>query len=381
MSRVVLLKCSSYEFDEVKKTIEKGIGLLGGISKFARKDEKILLKVNLLSSATPEKCVTTHPAVFKAVAEIFKSAGSRVCYGDSPAFENPYNTAKKSGLVNIAEDLNIELADFKNGRETVFESGRQNKKFVIANGVLDCDGLISLPKMKTHALEKITGSVKNQFGCIPGLLKAEYHMKIQDPVDFGKMLLDLNQLIKPRLYIMDGIIAMEGNGPRGGKPKKMNVLLLSEDPIALDATVCRLIGLEPELVPTIKFGQEFGYGVHNEKDIEIIGDDINNFIDKDFDVDKSEIKPVAKKTGIFKAASDLLLNKPVIDGAKCVKCGVCVKVCPVEGKAVNWPNKDNTKPPVYDYSKCIRCFCCQELCPESAISVRRSILKKIFIRK
>jgi len=89
--------------------------------------------------------------------------------------------------------------------------------------------------MKTHGFQRMTGAVKNQFGCIPGALKGEFHVKVPDASNFAKMLIDLNTYIHPRLYVMDGIIAMEGNGPRGGTPKKMNVILFSTDPIALDS--------------------------------------------------------------------------------------------------------------------------------------------------
>lgn len=118
-------------------------------------------------------------------------------------------------MTEVADKLGIHLADFQNGKEIYFEEGKQNKKFIIAKGVLDADGIISLPKLKTHGYAKMTGCIKNQFGCIPGKLKGEFHVKLPDVNDFARMLVDLNKLVKPKLYIMDGIIAMDGNGPRG----------------------------------------------------------------------------------------------------------------------------------------------------------------------
>ncbi len=143
------------------------------------------------------------------------------------------------------------------------------KKFVIANGVLDSDGLVSLPKLKTHGLVRFTGAAKNQFGRVPGLLKNQYHVKLPDPYDFATMLVDLNTLIRPRLYIIDGIMAMEGNGPRSGNLKQLNVLLLSSDPIALDATASRIIHLDPEILPTSKPGEESGLGTYHAENITI----------------------------------------------------------------------------------------------------------------
>lgn len=225
MSKVAIVYCGSYEYSEVKKAVEKGFDLLGGSSLFVRPNEKILLKPNWLSADPPEKCVTTHPAVFKAVSEVLQSAGATLSYGDSPAFHSPDTAAKRTGIAAIAEDLKIPLADFKSGKEVHFNEGHQNKKFTIVSAVLESDGVISLPKMKTHGFQRVTGAVKNQFGCIPGALKSEFHVKVPDAYEFARMLIDLNSYIHPRLYIMDGILAMEGNGPKGGNPKKMNVLL------------------------------------------------------------------------------------------------------------------------------------------------------------
>jgi Pyruvate/2-oxoacid:ferredoxin oxidoreductase delta subunit len=158
----------------------------------------------------------------------------------------------------------------------------------------------------------------------------------------------------------------------------MNVLLFSSDPIALDATVCRMMHLDPMLVPTIVYGQEASLGTSVESDIEILGDTLDSFIDSTFLVNREPIK----STSPSKARAwvrNSLVSKPVIDGAKCVKCGVCVQVCPVKPKAVDWhDDPGHTKPPTYQYKQCIRCFCCQELCPESAIYVKSPWFRKVI---
>ena len=377
MSKVALVRCESYEYNKVKEAVKKGIDLIGGMSKFSNKNEKILLKPNLLMGFAPEKCVTTHPSVFKAVAEIFKSNSAKVSYGDSPGFGSTINAAKKAGLVKIAEELDIKLADFKNGKEIFFEKGIQNKKFFIAKAVLENDAVISIGKLKTHGLMKMTCAVKNQFGCIPGTMKAEYHVKLPSAYEFGKMLIDLDRYIKPKLYIIDGIKAMDGNGPSGGTPIAMNVLLFSTDPIALDATICRLVNVKPELVPTNIYGKETGHGTFFENEIELVGDDFNLFKKNDFQVDRSEIKIL--KSGSFKnILSNLLIPKPIINKLKCVKCGVCINICPVKPEALNWSDQSKSKPPAYNYTKCIRCFCCQELCPENAISLKRPFIRSLI---
>ncbi|MDP4240758.1 MAG: DUF362 domain-containing protein [Bacteroidota bacterium] len=375
-SKVALVRCDSYEINEVRQAVSKGLELIGGARRFVKPGETILLKVNLLVGEVPEKCVNTHPAVFRSVAELFSAEGALIRYGDSPGQGSPHAAAKKSGIADVAEEMNIELADFKDGREVFFEEGNQNKKFFIANGVLDTDGLISLPKMKTHALERFTGAIKNQFGCVVEMRKGEFHVKLPDPTDFARMLVDLNNCVKPRLYIMDGIVAMEGNGPREGTPRPMNVLLFSTDPVALDATASRLINLNPLYVPTTLLGGETGAGTFREEEIEIVGDEMKDFICMDFNVVRTPVKTV-KKNQVMSFLNNRLISKPVIIAEKCTHCGTCVHSCPVEGKAVNWQDGDRTKPPVYDYKKCIRCYCCQEMCPESAIVLKDPIIIKV----
>ena len=379
MAKVVVLRCEGYDEARVASVVRKGIDTLGGPSAFARRGEKILIKPNWLAADPPEKCTCTHPSVFKAVCELFIAAGARLTYGDSPAFQRSETAAKKAGFSEVAEKLSIRLADFLSGKEVFFKGGVQNKKFAIANGVLDSDGVISLPKLKSHQFQVMTGAVKNQFGCIPGALKGEFHVKVFDAFDFARMLVDLTSYVHPRLYIMDAIVAMEGNGPRGGNPKPLNALLFSVDPIALDATACRIIGLDPESVPTIKAGHDAGAGEFRSESIELLGDKLDGFIDPSFDIQRKPAKTRAKGLKLF--AQNALVPKPYITAEKCIKCGVCVTVCPVTPKALNWREGNKNRPPAYNYKKCIRCYCCQELCPQSAIRINVPILRRLFLKK
>lgn len=379
MPKVALIRCESYDYEKVKEAVERGVSLIGGAESFVKPGEKIVLKPNLLSADPPERCSTTHFNVFKAVGEVFKNVQAKLSYGDSPAFHSTEAAAKKSGIAGAAEELGIPLADFQHGEEVHFHEGVQNKKFIIAKGVLESDGLISISKLKTHGFAKMTGAVKNQFGCIPGTLKGEFHVKVPDINNFAKMLVDINMLVKPRLFVMDGIYAMEGNGPRGGTPKKMNLLLFSSDPIALDATMCRIVNLKPELVPTIIAGKSAGLGVYEEDKIELVGDDIRQFLNPEFEVKREPLKPY-REGRVLRQFRNMIVPKPFIYADKCVRCGVCVKMCPVEPKAVNWHDGDRKKAPTHRYRDCIRCYCCQELCPESAIDIKKPLVRKIFSR-
>ncbi|MFC2071025.1 DUF362 domain-containing protein, partial [Chloroflexota bacterium] len=282
--KVALIRCTTYDDDKVLKAVRTGLDLLGGISAFTKPGERIVVKPNVLIGTDFNKGATTHPVVFKAVGKLLMDAGASVYYGDSSAVGKSKPNLRRSGLKHVGDELGFNLADFDSGRPVSHKDALLVKKFIIANGVLDSDGLVSLPRLKTHGLVRFTGAAKNQFGCIPGLLKSQYHVKLPNPYDFATMLVDLNTLIKPRLYVMDGIRAMEGNGPRSGKLKQLNVLLLSSDPVALDATACRIIDLDPEFVPTSIPGEKAGLGTYHAENIELVGESIESFLDKSFEV-------------------------------------------------------------------------------------------------
>ena len=379
-SRVAVVTCEGYYYPRVLEAVKRGIDLLGGVSQFAAAEENILLKPNLLAGEAPEKAVTTHPAVFRAVAEVFKEAGANVSYGDSPGLAQPQRAAAKAGLYRVAQELSLPLADFKDGSWMPFPEAQISKTLKIAAGVLACDGLVSLPKLKTHGFTRLTGAVKNQFGCVPGLVKGEYHVKMPDIFDFSRVLVEINLFIKPRLCIMDAVIAMEGNGPRSGDPFPVKALIMSTDPAALDATACRLIHLNPQHVPYLPIAREAGLGTHLAEEIELVGDDIAPMIRKDFNVVRKPPHRYVSTEDFPTFLKRLISPKPVINYNACIRCGECIKICPVKQKAVNWDKEEKDRKPVYNYDLCIRCYCCQEICPSRAITVKVPLLGRIIHR-
>jgi uncharacterized protein (DUF362 family)/NAD-dependent dihydropyrimidine dehydrogenase PreA subunit len=367
-SQVALIGCHSYDEDEVRDAVREGLRLLGGARRFLSGGERALLKPNVLRGDDPALCVSTHPAVLKAVAQEFQKISPGISYGDSPGSSNVAAHMRKSGLSPAAEEIGLPLADFENAQEIVFKKSPFTKKFPIAQGVLEHDALISLPKLKTHMLTRFTGAVKNQFGCVPGTAKKGYHVKIPDVHDFSKMLVSLTLSLRPRLYIMDGIMAMEGNGPGGGDPVPMHGLLFSTDPVALDAVACMLIDLPPERIPTMKPGRDWGLGTFVNDEMEILGDSVRKLRNGDFNIDRGPLRnPIPE--GIVSFFKNFMTSRPVIDRHTCIRCGVCVETCPVEPKALNRHSGRRDRPPSYRYTRCIRCYCCQEICPEGAISV------------
>ncbi|MBN1179951.1 MAG: DUF362 domain-containing protein [Anaerolineae bacterium] len=380
-AHVALVRCETYDQAAVYEAVGRGLSLLGGAQQFVCPGEKILLKPNLLVGIAPDRPANTHPAVFEAVIRHLQAVGADLRYGDCPGFGPPAGAARRAGLAAVAKELDVPLANFSDGQIVSFPAGNLIKQFTIAQGVLESDGLVSLPRIKTHGLTRLTGAVKNQFGCIPGLLKGEFHARLPDAERFCQMLVDLNRLLRPRLYVMDGIVAMEGNGPRNGDPRPLSVLLFSTDPVALDATACRIIDLDPELVLTNVWGEAWELGSANR--VELLGDPLDAFVTPDFVVDRQR-RPIApgKRSALRKAMQNWVIPRPVVVPEGCTRCGTCVRVCPVTPKAIAFPSDNGRQePPIHDYRLCIRCYCCQEMCPENAIHIETPLLGRLIHRE
>ncbi len=378
-SEVSAVVCKSYDKKLVDAAVKTAVDSIGGIGSFIRPDERILVKPNFLYPSSADKSVTTHPSVISAVLKLLKDEGcTRVQIGDSPAAGSCRAAIDKLSL-GEEELYGYAVADMSEDVLTENPEGKVAKDFHFAREVTEADAIIGVCKMKTHQLERITGAVKNMYGLICGKWKASGHVKFPNANVFAKMLADIHNATPQRLHVMDAVTAMEGNGPASGTPTKMNLILASRDPVALDTVFCSLIDLTPGLVPTNVMGSLAGLGTMDPDEIEILLTDENGtrpcsvaeFAQKYGKPDYDVMRENAKKRSVLGILSRMSGDgrKPVIDPSKCVKCGVCVEHCPVDGKAVTFEN-GRTNPPVNNYKKCIRCYCCQELCPQKAISVK-----------
>lgn len=375
-SKVVLLPCGEYDEEKVYTLLKQGLYLVGGVEALIPKDAKILLKPNLLKRAEVEKAVITHPVVVGAFARILRENGyEQIVLADSCGHGTTQAVICGTGMDTYLEKYQIPAIDYSEGTKVDYPQGIQAKEFILPKELLEQNCVISLSKMKTHALERITGAVKNSYGFVYGFHKAKGHTQYPSADSFARMLIDLNKCVAPKLYVMDGIVAMEGNGPGSGDPVQMNVMLMSTDPVALDSVFSRLVYLKPEMVPTNYHGEKMGLGTWKEEEITLLTPDgeismseaVKRYGNPQFNVDRTEVRKNIWTR--MAGALNIFQKKPYIENDKCVHCGICVQSCPVPGKAVDF-RKGKDKPPVYDYKKCIRCFCCQEMCPKKAIQVK-----------
>ena len=375
-SKVIVLPCEAYDEERIYTLMKNGLSQLGGLDNLINKEEKILLKPNLLKKAEVEKAVITHPVVVGAFARILREEGYKnIVLADSCGHGTTKQVIQGTGMDTYLEKYQIPAIDYTKGVRVENPDGVQAKEFILPKELLEAECVISLSKMKTHALERITGAVKNSYGFVYGKNKAIGHTKYPSADSFARMLIDLNQYVKPRFYIMDGITAMEGNGPGSGDPVAMNLILMSTDPVALDSVFARLVYLKPEMVPTNYHGEKIGLGTWKEEEITLLTPDgeipmaeaVKKYGNPAFNVDRTEVRKNIWTR--MAGALNIFQKKPYIEADKCVRCGICVQSCPVPGKAVDF-RKGKGKPPVYDYRKCIRCFCCQEMCPKKAIKVK-----------
>jgi len=375
-SIVAVIACASYDPDEVRPAVDRGIRLAGGAAACATTGERILFKPNVLWGTDPSRCVVTHPEVLRAAITAFSATGAHLFYGDSPAaLQQAKPTMKKCGYDRALEGLPVTLLPFEHSSMVNCPDGIAGKRLQIVSEVLEADGIINIPKLKTHGLTRMTGAIKNCYGCIPPVVKGEYHARFPDVYDFSQLLADITSFIRPRLHIMDAIEAMEGNGPQSGTPKKLGTILVSTDPVALDTVACRLIGLDPAHVPTIAAGVKTGLGTSSWDEITLVGDPIEPLIDTTFDVVR--MPPVTlPQNSLLGAIKKIFLPRPVISAKKCTRCGRCVSICPLRPPAVNRSSPNRI--PRYNYTACIRCYCCQEVCPSKAITIREPLARKLL---
>lgn len=378
-NKVSVTKCERYS--EVQAAVEKAVDMLGGIEKFIKKGDKVVIKPNLVSKKKPDEAVTTNPDFLHAVIVIAEKAGGDVTIAESPG--GPYNAAALKGVYSVCgvneaiKGTNAKLNFDTSFTEVHFSEGKTVKSIPIINPILDADVIISLPKLKTHAMTSYTGAVKNLFGTIPGTYKAELHFRLNERKSFCSMLVDLHECVKPTLSIMDAVWGMEGNGPTAGQNRYIGLVMASANAHALDMAACHLIDYTPEEVDTVYEAVKRGLVAQNADGLEILGEAIEPLVIKDFIKPESHfnlLKLISLPASLNAWLTNALASKPKINYSECIRCGECARCCPP--KAIDM----SSGKPQIDEKKCIKCFCCQELCPKGAVKIHRPILNRFMVK-
>ncbi len=365
--RVSVRSCSEYDLEKIIILIKDIYFSSGGPDPMGK---RVLLKPNILSDHDPSKAISTNPVFVEAAIHFFRQAGaSEVLVGDSPAVHRPGFEPSKSGIMDVCKRNGATWVNFLRGtRDVKLRKG----KIRVAGEVLDADLVISLPKLKTHELMYLTCAIKNSLGMLPGFLKAAQHALHSDRRKFGAFLVDLNEAVTPDYFLTDAIVAMEGPGPGNGLPVKMNLILGSTNPLAMDIIASKLTTYNFNDIPTNKIGLERGIWLGSPDEIEYDGPDLDTIINKDFR--KVHIVRDGNMTVKFMIRRIRPLRtferRPIFNSSKCIGCKACIKICPKNILSLHPSQKNRI---VIKDSKCIRCFCCAEVCPSDAIDIRRKV--------
>ncbi len=367
--QVSVIRCSSYDDALLAQAVHDALAPLGGLASVVHAGQRVLIKLNLLSAAEPERAVTTHPALVRVVVRMVQALGAVPVLGDSPGGVNtPGNyqaLLKKTGMRQVIDETGCACVLFdEHTQEMTPKGARVFKKITAVTAPSEADVIISLPKLKTHQFVYYTGAVKTLYGFLPGLKKAEYHRHVgKNIAQFAELLLDIYETFPPALTIMDAVVGMEGQGPSSGTPRQVGLLLASRSGTALDYVMTELIGLHPLDVPTVRAAAVRGIGPKRLGEITLFGAALDAVRVPNYQ-QALTMKASLLPHWLANLSSWLFATRPCITPAKCLRCGKCAEVCPPHAIAF----RKGTLPRI-DHPHCLRCYCCHELCPADAIRV------------
>ena len=233
--------------------------------------DRVLIKVNFITTKNWETGATTDPIVVEAISNRVRELGKEVVVVESDAQTTDATKAfNVSGMKEMCDRNSIEFINMRHVDDKVelkIQSGRTLKDIKVAKIATE-SAIISAAKLKTHMGTKVTLGMKNMFGMLTTKWKGKYHMQNMD-----KVIHDINLVLKPQLTVIDGFIAMEGRGPVNGKPVKMDTIIASRDVVAVDSIGSTIMGFDPHNIDHIKWAHQSGLGEIDE--IEVVGDGVD----------------------------------------------------------------------------------------------------------
>ncbi len=270
-SKVHLQKIESYSLDSVEQFVRDSLKVLDPEASFFSLGQKVLLKPNLLRGFKPERCVTTHPVVMEAVCRVLKDLSvGQIVISDSPALGSLSAVADKAGYGFLERKYGAQILPLTD--PIPFENAEQIPYLKIAGCLEQYDHIINLPKVKAHCQMTMTLGIKNLFGLVIGKRKPALHCLVKnDKLKFGKMLIDIARHVNPCLTIVDGIQAMQGQGPINGTPYPLGVMGASKDMTALDRIFAELVSIPLDKVYALQAARLKQFGQFHLEDMEISG--------------------------------------------------------------------------------------------------------------
>jgi len=372
--RVAIARCGSYDPTEVTRAIREVLEPFGGMGSFVRPGQKVLLKPNLLSAKDPERAITTHPALLEVLADHVRAAGGEPTIGDSPggAIRGVERVWQNTGMQDLHERTGVPLVSFE--ASGAVEMRGELRSYMIARPVVEADVVVNVAKLKTHVLTLMTGAIKNMYGSIPGFAKGRLHSDAPRPKAFSRHVVDVFSLVRPAINVVDAVLAMEGNGPSGGKPRHVGAILAGTDPVAVDSVLEGMLGIREGRAPVTKVAAAKGLGTARRADIEIVGADPGSFDLDGFELPGTVLLNLVPAP-LVRALRPWIWIYPEMSaewGCRGTDCALCVRSCPVTAIEM----KDGI--PLVDRRACVECLCCHEVCPEHAVRVRLSWLARRF---
>ena len=372
---VSVTRASSYEEEEVYKALMDALKMIDEPLKTDLPE--MLFKVNLLAPKSPENCVTTHPSLVKALMKFARSRGflGKIVVADSPGhlyadrkeelltLTGMYDAAKgdDNAMATVLSDLGF--VTLERPENFVLKNPRLSKRY------FDAPYVVNVAKLKTHAETEITACIKNCFGIADTDTRKKAHLSVSIE-RLCNAIIDLYLANPPKLNILDGIYAMEGNGPTHGKPRFAGLLMASENALALDFVAAKAMGYRnPLSIPLLKLAAKRGIGPSSMNDIDILGVNPEDLEIKGFIKSSSSLRMLP--TWLRGWTHRWVALRPTLQKATCIKCGVCAKVCP-KGAIKMDPF------PEIDRGSCVKCLCCHEMCPTGAMEVSENLVMKLL---